>query len=240
MSENKRTPEQILEEANAFFEKAGVTAALEEFLNSERVKTTVEKNAKLCEEEIRAMVSEQKDELIAKAEEAGLFNHEAECFMWDFLSNFRIFMFLEHIGILKAYGVEEEAIFTMLSNVFANNSEILHRLVNEVCSIQWDRRCNDAYKLLEKLDSGEEEVPEPQPMTVENCGETKCLYDENCREVGFCLKGKEFHCNGKGKDSGKCNCPGFLSCVPGLYYPCEELNFTVIPPEGGCGECGVN
>lgn len=239
MSENKRTPEQILEEANAFFERAGVTYALEEFLNSKSVQVVVDEKSKLCEEEIRELVNEQTDELIAKADAAGVCDDEAEWFRIDFPKNFRIFMFLDHIEVLKAYGVEEESIFVMLSNVLGNNSEILHKLVNDVCEIQREKRYRMACESLEMLHSGELEVPGSESVTYETCGETKCLYNEECRELGFCPKGQEFHCNGKGSE--ECDCPCANSCgAGGGLYPCMELDFMVIPPEGGCCERGVN
>ncbi|MBQ2836363.1 MAG: hypothetical protein IJE68_05980 [Clostridia bacterium] len=239
MSENKRTPEQILEQANAFLEKAGVTAALDEFLNSERVREVVLHQASICEEDMRKLVSEQEDELAAKAETLGICDEIAEGFCSDFAINFRIFMFLDHIEVLKAYGMQERTCYGMVSHVLSNKSEILYQLVNTVCGIQWEKQFKLMCEWLEQLEFEEDDVDGPEPITHENCGETKCLYDEECREQGFCLKGKEFHCNGKGKAEGECNCPCVLSCNPGLHYPCEELEFTVIPPEGGCCEQGV-
>lgn len=238
MSECERTLEQILEEANAFFERAGVTSALGEFLGSKSVQVVVNENAKRCEEEIRELVNEQTDELIAKANAAGVCDDEAECFKRDFPKNFRIFILLEHIEILKAYGVKEERIFVMLSNVFGNNSEILHKLVNDVCDAQRNKRFRIAYETLEMLDSGDEEVPEPEHVTCENCREEKCSYGEMCGGLKFCPKGQIFHCNGKCGD--ECDCPGVNLCY--LYtetFPCEELNFIVIPPKGGCCDGGV-
>lgn len=239
MSENKRTPEQILEEANAFLEKAGVTAVLEEFLNSERVKSTVDHYANLCEEDMKEFVNEQKDELIAKAEAVGICDDIAEYFRKDFPINFRIFMLLDHIEVLKAYGVEDEAGYVMLSKVLSNKSEILYQLVETVCGIQWNKQYKLICEDLNMLESGEVEADDSEPMTHENCGETKCLYDEECRELGCCPKGQEFRCNGKGRM--ECDCPCANSCNPSAgIYPCEDLDFMVIPPKGGCCECGVN
>ncbi len=238
MSENKRTADQILEEANAFLEKSGVTATLEEFLNTDSVKGTVAHYAKLCEEEIQALIDEQKEELVAKAEAAGVCDGVIETFHHDFASNFRIFMLMDHIEVLKAYGVEEGTIFIMLANALTSNSEILYGLVTSVCEIQRDNHYIQAYRWLEKLDSGEEEVLEYEPVTCETCGEAECQYVEDCKKLGFCPKGKEFHCNGKG--TYECNCPCADSCLPSAgIYPCMELDYTVIPPEGGCCERGV-
>lgn len=90
---------------------------------------------------------------------------------------------------------------------------------------------------LEQLES-EEDDGCSAPVTHENCGETKCMYDEDCREQGFCLKGKEFHCNGKGNGEEECNCPCALSCEPRAgIFPCVQLDFTVIPPGSGCSDC---
>lgn len=212
MSENKRTPEQILEEANAFFEKAGVTVALEEFLNSDSVKTTVEQQSQLF----------------------------AECFKDDFPFFFRMIIFMGCIETTERYGYEEESTYRRLAEAFSNKTEFWNRMVKTICELQ-----RNSYKLaleyLGKQSVGEEEVSEPQPVNAENCGETKCRYGEDCRQLGFCPKGKEFLCNGKGKASGECNCPCADLCNPGEgRFPCEELDFTVIPPEGGCGECGVD
>lgn len=180
MSENKRTPEQILEEANTFLENAGVTTALDEFLNSERVKKEVLDQAIICEEDMRKFVTEQEDELIAKAKAVGLCDEIAEEFCSDFPINFRIFMFLDHIEVLKAYGIEEWACYTMVSHVLSNKSEILYQLVETVCEIQWNKQYKLMCEWLDQLESGEDEAEDSEPITHENCGETKCLYDEVC------------------------------------------------------------
>ena len=237
MSENERTPEQILEKANAFLEKGGVNATLEEFLYTDSVKSTVSHYARLCEDKIRTWIDEHNDELVAKAEEAGVCDGIKESFYHDFTCNFKIFMLTDHIEVLKAYGVEEESIFTMMLNALFNDSEILYRLVIDVCEIQCEKYYMDAYEQLKKLKSGEED-PEPKSVTCETCGEADCHYVEDCKKLGFCPKGKEFHCNGKG--TYECNCPCADSCIPSVgIYPCEELNYTVIPPKGGCCERGV-
>lgn len=139
MSENKRTPEQILNEANAFFEKAGVNAMLDEFLNSERVRGVVREQSIICEEDMRKLVSEQEEELATKAQELRVCDEIAEIFCSDFLVNFRIFMFLDHIEVLKAYGVEEWGCCTMVRYAISTKPEILYQLVDNVCEIQWSK-----------------------------------------------------------------------------------------------------
>ncbi|MBR3614661.1 MAG: hypothetical protein IKL55_05745 [Clostridia bacterium] len=242
MCENNRTPEQTFEMATAFYEMIGVTEKIEGFLNSEYVASYVAEFAIQCKEAVYKVINNQKAELLAKLE-ARSYNYDLEDFLQDFPVNFKIYLYTEHVEVLMGYSMEVQAIKGMMHMALDNEVSILMRLVADVCNILTEVHICSTYDMLEGLeDSDEENVTDEQPVTSENCGKrAECMCEELCKELGQCPTGKEFHCNGKGNANGECDCPCADACWPEAgQYPCEELSFYVIPPEGGCCERGVS
>ena len=242
MCENNRTPEQLLKTATAFYEMIGVTEKIEEFLSSEHLAKYVAEFAVQCKDVVYKIINDQNPEVIAKLEACG-YNYNIEDFLQDFPVNFKIYLYTEHVEVLMGYSMEVQAIKGLMNMALDNQVSILMRLVEDVCNILAEIHIGNTYALLEELEgSDEDDHDEPDLVTSENCGKkVGCKYDELCQELGHCPSGREYHCNGKGCSAEECNCPGADLCWPEAgEYPCKELDFYVIPPEGGCCERGEN